>query len=694
MVHKRKRKNQAKVGRDDRDTERRQASYEDLVKENGNFDRYYRAQKLVGSDEEWSQMIECLKSDLPAAFRITSGLPETNFLLKIVQGKYFADLLKDTEATAPLRIPWYPEGLAWQLDMSRVKIRKFDEYKRLHKFLISECDNGNISRQETVSMIPPVVLDIQPGHKVLDMCAAPGSKTAQIIEMLHRGEDKVPNGLVIANDVDNKRCYMLMHQAKRLRSSCLMVVNHDASQLPNLKLSDGEVLKYDRVLCDVPCTGDGTLRKNGDLWRKWNTANGNSIHGLQVRIARRGLEMLAVGGLMVYSTCSLNPVENEAVIARLLDDCGDAVEIVDVRDRLPGLKSNPGLKSWKVASKEVDIFDSYDQVPENLRTQITPKLFPPETEIAEKFHLERCLRILPHLQDTGGFFVVVLRKLKLLPWESQKNQVEPQETGEQIEGDEVEATNKPHPEKINRKVKKPKGYKEDPYVFIDPKDESIVHTGKFYELAEDFPAAQLLCRSTEGQKRNIYLVSKLVQQVLQSNENRLKVINTGVRVFSRAEGREELGCDFRIAQEGLSTMMPYVGEARKLRLSFEDTKVMLKHEFPLETQYSEGLKLKLENLAKGCVILTYTSCQGEAEEFDVSFSGRLGKATLRCYIAKQERPHYLRLCGLDDSEECESVLERDKKAADENSNTEEATSRGDLNGNPEKKSRLEEVISV
>lgn len=54
-------------------------------------------------------------------------------------------------------------------------------------------------------MIPPVVLDVQPGHKVLDMCAAPGSKTAQIIEMLHRGENKVPNGLVIANDVDNKR---------------------------------------------------------------------------------------------------------------------------------------------------------------------------------------------------------------------------------------------------------------------------------------------------------------------------------------------------------------------------------------------------------------------------------------------------------------------------------------------------------
>ena len=63
-----------------------------------------------------------------------------------------------------------------------------------------------------------------------------------------------------------------------------------------------------------------------------------------------------------------------------------------------------------------------------------------------------------------------------------------------IAGDAAESTNKPHPEKVSRKVKKPKGYKEDPYVFIDPKDEALVQTGIFYELAKDFPASQLLCR--------------------------------------------------------------------------------------------------------------------------------------------------------------------------------------------------------
>lgn len=79
--------------------------------------------------------------------------------------------------------------------------------------------------------------------QVLDMCAAPGSKTAQIIEMLHaEGDDVLPQGYVVANDIDNKRCYMLVHQAKRLNSPCMAVINHDSAILPNLleTLPDGD----------------------------------------------------------------------------------------------------------------------------------------------------------------------------------------------------------------------------------------------------------------------------------------------------------------------------------------------------------------------------------------------------------------------------------------------------------------------
>jgi tRNA (cytosine34-C5)-methyltransferase len=75
-------------------------------------------------------------------------------------------------------------------------------------------------------------------------------------------------------------------------------------------------LKYDRILCDVPCGGDGTMRKNPDIWPKWNPLNSCNLHGIQYRVVKRGLELLEVGGRLVYSTCALHPVEDEAIIAR------------------------------------------------------------------------------------------------------------------------------------------------------------------------------------------------------------------------------------------------------------------------------------------------------------------------------------------------------------------------------------------
>jgi len=84
-------------------------------------------------------------------------------------------------------------------------------------------------------MIPPLLLDVQPHHKVLDMCAAPGSKTAQLVELLHKDEkEPIPAGICIANDKDNKRCYMLVHQIQRLNSPSSLIVNHDAAHFPEI----------------------------------------------------------------------------------------------------------------------------------------------------------------------------------------------------------------------------------------------------------------------------------------------------------------------------------------------------------------------------------------------------------------------------------------------------------------------------
>mmetsp|Transcript_25885 Transcript_25885/g.18333 ORF Transcript_25885/g.18333 Transcript_25885/m.18333 type:complete len:92 (+) Transcript_25885:61-336(+) len=89
------------------------------------------------------------------------------------------------------------------------------------------------------------------------------------------------NGFVMSNDIDVKRGYMLTHQARRLNLPSLFVTNNDARKFPNVKANiDWDNFKYDRILCDVPCSGDGTLRKNAGLWKNFHAHMGHQNHSL------------------------------------------------------------------------------------------------------------------------------------------------------------------------------------------------------------------------------------------------------------------------------------------------------------------------------------------------------------------------------------------------------------------------------
>ncbi|XP_051140976.1 uncharacterized protein LOC127258243 isoform X2 [Andrographis paniculata] len=378
----------------------------------------------------------------------------------------------EVEAIKPL--PWYPDNLAWQSNFSRNQLRKNQILERFHDFLKLENEIGNITRQEAVSMVPPLFLDVRPDHFVLDMCAAPGSKTFQLLEMIYKLIDPgtLPSGMVIANDLDVQRCNLLIHQTKRMCTANLVVTNHEAQHFPSchlhrnragdsqsgyIKESGIRQLQFDRVLCDVPCSGDGTLRKAPDIWRKWNAGMGNGLHGLQVQIAMRGAALLKVGGRMVYSTCSMNPVENEAVVAEVLRRSGGALELINVSSELPQLARRPGLKKWKVRDKGLWLA-SYKDVPKYRRSVLTPGMFPsgepgaetPDPEIkqsSEQLHedgtdnaenepqlmddsattmdnleaevsdlpLEHCMRIVSHDQNSGAFFIAVFHKITSLP---------------------------------------------------------------------------------------------------------------------------------------------------------------------------------------------------------------------------------------------------------------------------------------
>lgn len=126
--------------------------------------------------------------------------------------------------------------------------------------------------------------------------------------------------MVVANDINAKRAYLLAHQLARVHCQALVITGHDASEFPELVAPPGQPTSatagveqgfFDRVLCDVPCAGDGTVRKSPEILRKWHPGTGLTLHSVQLAIARRGATVLKVGGTMVYSTCSLNPMENE-----------------------------------------------------------------------------------------------------------------------------------------------------------------------------------------------------------------------------------------------------------------------------------------------------------------------------------------------------------------------------------------------
>ncbi|KAM3596512.1 uncharacterized protein V6R79_015890 [Siganus canaliculatus] len=692
-------KNQS-AGRDDRDNAGWGAGYADIVKENKLFEHYYKELGLV-PDGEFEQFMEAMREPLPATIRITGYKSHAKEILHCLKDKYFKDILDleidGQKMEAPQPLSWYPDEQAWHTNMSRKIIRKSPLLEKFHQFLVSETESGNISRQEAVSMIPPLLLKIEPHHKILDMCAAPGSKTAQLIEMLHADMDvPFPEGFVIANDVDNKRCYLLVHQAKRLNSPCIMVVNHDASCIPTLTVdSEGkkDILFYDRILCDVPCSGDGTMRKNIDVWKKWTTSNSLHLHGLQLRIAVRGVEQLAVGGRMVYSTCSLNPIEDEAVIAALLEKSEGALELADGSADLPGLKWMPGVTSWKLMTKDGQWYADWSEVPSSRHTQIRPTMFPPkDPEKLAGMHLERCMRILPHHQNTGGFFVAVLVKKAPMPWNKRHpklrkdvSSVSAAQTGappaapspadtpclteegeaggpEGKVGEEAEdgapkgallaqeTTAKPDGVCGPPASKKMRlfGYKEDPFVFLTEEDPVFTTIQSFYNLSPNFPKLNVLTRTHEGKKRHLYMVSKELRNVLLNNSERMKVINTGVKVWSRNSDGEEFGCAFRLAQEGIYTLQPYI-RSRIIRVSVEDIKVLLTQENPFLSKLEDDAHAQAKKIDMGSIVLKYIPNPNNPAEpqCPIQLCGWRGKTSIRAFVPRNERFHYLRMLGVE-----------------------------------------------
>ncbi|MFC6862338.1 RsmB/NOP family class I SAM-dependent RNA methyltransferase [Halomicroarcula sp. GCM10025817] len=222
--------------------------------------------------------------------------------------------------------------------------------------------HGWIHGQEEVSAVPATVLDPQPGERVWDACAAPGSKTTQVAALM---DDR---GAVVATDNNLGRISALRSNSERLGATSVAVTHEDARN-HSVKPFGGAT--YDRALVDVPCSCEGTIRKNPDAFDDWSLSHVEGVAGVQKGILARAVQATDPGGTVVYSTCTFAPEENEAVLDHVLaaEDC----ELVDYD--LP-LTHRPGVTEWQ--GEEFD----------------------PSVRTAK--------RIYPHHNDTGGFFCAKL----------------------------------------------------------------------------------------------------------------------------------------------------------------------------------------------------------------------------------------------------------------------------------------------
>lgn len=589
--------------------------WSELIKENEKWEAYYKKLVLI-SEEEWPVFKSTCQAALPLTFRITGSRSHAQEVLELFKQRHLANLtgieFEGEPIKPPVELSWYPDHLAWQIDVPKAVIRKNPQFAKMQRFLVVENAVGNISRQEAVSMIPPALLDVQPHHTVLDMCAAPGSKTAQMIEYLHRDNDE-PSGFVVANDADAKRSHMLVHQLKRLNSANLIVVNHDAQFFPRIKAHPGQtnkkdILRFDRVLCDVPCSGDGTMRKNVNVWRDWSTQNGLALHNVQLNILNRGLHLLKSGGKLVYSTCSMNPIENEAVIAEALRKWGGKVRLADCSDKLPGLFRSNGVKQWTVLNRNMETKEKGED-------GTADSWFPPTEEEASRFHLDYCVRVYPHQQNTGGFFITVLEKLEepeSTPQPETKSTEEPASKKAKIESTptpttaQASATEPAGASASEKKERLPRDANEEPFAFVNPNHESLKTCWGFYGIDDKFDRNTCLVRNATGEPtRVVYTVAPALRDLIQANDERLKIIYSGVRLF--VAQKSDLECPWRIQSEALPIMKHHMTSNRIIKTNEELLKLLLEESFPsfdiIGQKIGEDFVQKTKSMSNGCAFI-------------------------------------------------------------------------------------------
>ena len=219
------------------------------------------------------------------------------------------------------RVSWYKDALIIK-NANEKEIQKLDIYEK-----------GYIYLQSLSSMVPPLVLNPKPGEKVLDLTAAPGSKTTQMAAMMKN------DGYILANELDKIRCERLQYNVEKQGANIVEVINNRGE-----KVGEEYQEKFDKVLLDAPCSGEGRfLGNNVGTYRNWSKRTVRELAKLQKKLFKSAYTALKPNGMMVYSTCTLNKDENENVLQWAIENFN--VKLLDInidfKEKMQGF--NDGL---------------------------------------------------------------------------------------------------------------------------------------------------------------------------------------------------------------------------------------------------------------------------------------------------------------------------------------------------------------
>lgn len=253
------------------------------------------------------------------------------------------------------------EKISWIENVYEVKFEPFPISKTIEHFL------GHIYIQDLSSLVPALLLMLKPGEKVLDIASAPGSKTTQMSEILQN------TGVIVANDVNMDRLRALSHNIDKTGAFNTIITWVDGYKL-GIWLEN----YFDKVIVDVPCSALGTLKENREIFKWWSWDKVRLLTRTQKSLIISGFKALKPGGIMVYSTCTLVPYENEGIVNFLLTKFPQA-EVLPVSIEI-GLKTRSGLIEFK------------------------------STTFGEE--MWRTFYIVPHWNNIEGFYVALIRKNK------------------------------------------------------------------------------------------------------------------------------------------------------------------------------------------------------------------------------------------------------------------------------------------